>query len=229
MFERLSGYLVHFLTASGAALGMAALFCAVERAFPAMFAWLGAALIVDAVDGPLARRFKVVETAPIFDGVTLDLVVDFLTYVVVPLVALWRSELLPPALAGIACCLVCAASALYFGDRRMKTPDQWFRGFPALWNVLVFYLLVLRPAPLIAIPVVAAATLLMFAPIVFLHPLRVVRLRPLTLAVTAIWGVAAVAAVWQGLDGASAGVKATLVAAALYFVTAPSFRNKKAP
>ena len=223
--SRLIGLLIHLFTASGAALGLAALFCAVEGRFAAMFAWLGAALVVDAVDGTLARRFKVAETVPFIDGVALDLVVDFLNYVVTPLVALWRSGLLGTALAGPVCALVCGASALYFADRRMKTPDLWFRGFPALWNVAVFYLLVLRPAPAVVLAIVISATALMFAPIVFVHPLRVARLRHITLAVTAIWSVAAVIAVAQDLSGASFVVKAALVVTACYFVALPLFRE----
>ena len=143
--SRLIGLSVHLFTASGAALGLIALFLAADGRFAAMFAWLGAALVVDAVDGTLARHFRVTETAPFVDGVALDLVVDFLNYVVTPLVALWRSGLLDPALAGPVCAAVCACSALYFADRRMKTSDYWFRGFPSLWNIVVFYLLVLRP------------------------------------------------------------------------------------
>ena len=92
MSPALAGLLVHIFTACGAGLGLAALFFAIDGQFVTMFAWLGAAFIVDAVDGALARRFNVVETSPHIDGVVLDLVVDFLTYVVVPLVALWRSN-----------------------------------------------------------------------------------------------------------------------------------------
>lgn len=226
MSPRLIGLSIHLFTASGAALGLAALFFALEGRFSAMFGWLGVALVVDAVDGTLARRFRVKETVPEIDGAALDLVVDFLTYVVTPLVALWRSGLLDPAYAAPVCAAVCAASALYFADTRMKTPDLWFRGFPALWNVLVLYLLVLRPQPLATLAVVTTATVLMFTPIVFVHPLRVARLRPLTLAVTGLWGAAAIAAVDQDLAGASFGVKAALVAAASYFVVLPLFRAR---
>jgi phosphatidylcholine synthase len=225
MLSRLIGYSIHLFTASGAALGLMALFCAVDGRFAAMFGWLGAAFIVDAVDGTLARRFKVTETAPEFDGVVLDLVVDFLNYVVTPLVALWRSGLLEPAYSGAVCAIVCAASALYFADRRMKTHDLWFRGFPAIWNVLVLYLLVLRPSPLVALAIVAGAAASMFAPVVFVHPLRVARLRPVTLAVTSVWSAAAIAAVDQELARSSFEVKAALVAAAGYFLVLPLFRS----
>ncbi len=223
--SRLIGLSVHLFTASGAALGMTALFLATEDRFAAMFAWLGLALIVDAVDGPLARRLKVTETAPFIDGVALDLVVDFLTYVVTPLVALWRSRLVDPAYGGALCAFVCACSALYFADRRMKTCDYWFRGFPALWNVVVFYLLVLRPPEHLSLAIMVSATALMFAPLVFIHPLRVKRLRPLTIAVAAIWAAAAVAAVWQDLASASFGVKAALIATGCYFLALPLFRK----
>jgi phosphatidylcholine synthase len=162
---------------------------------------------------------------PHIDGVALDLVVDFLTYVVVPLVALWRSGLLVPPYSVLLPCVVCAASALYFADRRMKTPDYWFRGFPAVWNVPVFYLLVLRPDPLVCALVIIAAACLMFTPVVFIHPLRVERLRPVTLAVTGLWSVAAVAAVAQDLSEAGFLIKGALVATGLYFLVLPLFRR----
>lgn len=224
-YSRLIGLFIHLFTASGAALGMIALFLAAEGRFAAMFGWLGVALVVDAVDGPLARRFKVTETAPFIDGVALDLVVDFLNYVVTPLVALWRSGLIEPAFAGAVCALACAFSALYFADRRMKTSDYWFRGFPALWNVVVFYLLILRPSAHASLVVILAATALMFAPLVFIHPLRVKRLRVVTVAVTAVWGAAAIAAVAQDLAAASFSVKAALVATGCYFLALPLFRE----
>jgi phosphatidylcholine synthase len=225
MPARLAGFLVHCFTACGAALGLAALFAAADRRFPAMFAWLGAAFVIDAVDGSLARRYKVEVTVPHIDGVALDLVVDFLTYVVVPLVALWRSGLLEPPLAILVCCVVCAASALYFADRRMKTHDLWFRGFPAIWNVLVFYLLVLRPEPLICTLVVIAAACLMFAPVVFVHTLRVARFRLLTMTATGVWSAAAIAAVDQDLYQANSIIKTALIGVALYFLVLPLFRN----
>jgi phosphatidylcholine synthase len=220
-----AGFLVHCFTASGGALGLAALFAAADARFPAMFAFLGAAFVIDAIDGTLARRAKVEESVPHIDGVVLDLVVDFLTYVIVPLVALWRSGLLVPPLAVLVCCVVCSASALYFADRRMKTHDLWFRGFPAIWNVLVFYMLVFRPEPLVATAVVITAACLMFVPVVFVHPLRVVRLRLATMTATGAWSAAAIAAVDQGLSQADFAIKVVLAGVGLYFLVLPLFRN----
>ncbi|MGH6795368.1 MAG: CDP-alcohol phosphatidyltransferase family protein, partial [Methylocella sp.] len=218
MPHRVAGYLVHCFTACGAALGFAALLAAIGGQFSAMYGWLGAALVVDAVDGSLARRYKVEATAPHIDGVVLYLVVDFLTYVVVPLLALWRSGLLPPLLASIVCSVVCAASALYFADRRIKTHDLWFRGFPAIWNVLIFYILVLRPGPLVSTLVIIVFVCWMFTPVPFIHPVRVVRLRPLTMTLTGMWGAAALAAMVQGLPEAGFLVRAVLIAVGLYYI-----------
>ncbi|MCL2452107.1 MAG: phosphatidylcholine synthase [Alphaproteobacteria bacterium] len=221
----LAGLLIHGLTASGAAFGLAALFAAADGRFPVMFAWLGAALVVDAVDGSLARRFKIDQADLPIDGVILDLVVDFLTYVVVPLTAFWRSGLLPPPLSAFLSCVVGAASALYFADRRMKMHDLWFRGFPAIWNVLIFYFLVLRPGPLVAAATIIIAAALMFVPVVFVHPLRVLRWRSVTLTATGAWSAAAIAAVYQGLSEADLSIKAVLVGVAFYFLILPFFRK----
>jgi phosphatidylcholine synthase len=229
MSPSVAGLLVHIFTACGAALGLAALFFAIDGRFVVMFAWLGAAFVVDAIDGALARHFNVAETSPHIDGVVLDLVVDFLTYVVVPLVALWRSNLLAPPLAFLLCCVVCGASALYFADRRMKTADLWFRGFPAVWNVLVFYLLVLRPEPLWSAATVIGACLAMFAPVTFVHPFRVLHWRPATMTMTALWGFAALAALDQNLSGAGQGTKTALIATAAYFLALPLFRKNAPP
>jgi phosphatidylcholine synthase len=229
MPPRVAGYLVHCFTASGAALGFAALLAAADGQFSAMYAWLGAALAIDAADGSLARRCKVEETAPHIDGAILDLVVDFLTYVVVPLVALWRSGLLPAPLAGLVCCVVCAASALYFADRHNKTHDLWFRGFPAIWNVLMVYMLVLRPGPIVSTLVIIVFVCWMFAPVPFIHPVRVVRLRPLTITLTALWCAAAIAAIVEGLPEAGFLTRAVLIVVGLYYIILPLFRNFPKP
>jgi phosphatidylcholine synthase len=221
----LKGFLIHCFTASGAALGLAALFCAADGRFTAMFALLGAALVIDALDGSLARRYRVEDTVPYIDGIILDLVVDYLNYVVVPLVALWRSGLLEAPLAAVVCAIVCAASALYFADRRMKTPDRWFRGFPAIWNVLIFYMLVLRPGPLVSLLAVIVGTIMMFAPVHFVHPLRVKQLRFVTLMATGAWSAAAIAALNQGLAQVDMVSKAVLIVVAVYYVVLPFFRN----
>jgi phosphatidylcholine synthase len=164
-----------------------------------MFLTLGVALIVDGIDGPLARRFRVAETLPRWSGDTLDLVVDFTTYVFIPAYAVAASGLLPSIAAIPAGIVIVVTGALYFADREMKTDDNHFRGFPAVWNVVAFYLFVLTPPPWVSVIAVAVFGLLTFAPVEFVHPLRVTRYRGVTIALMAIWAVLAALAVVSDL------------------------------
>src|SRR3981189_1889901 len=184
---RMAAFGVHVFTALGAGVGLIAMLEAVREHWASMFAWLGVALIIDAVDGPLARKLDVVRLQPNWSGEVLDLVVDFVTYVFVPAYAITASGLLLPLAAPVLGIGIVVSSALYFADRRMKAADNHFRGFPALWNVAAFYLFLLRPQPVLATLGVAILIALTFAPFHVLHPLRVVRLRWLTLWLLAAW------------------------------------------
>ena len=184
-----------------------------------MFFCLGLALIVDGVDGLLARQFKVAEVLPRWSGETLDLVVDFVTYVFVPAFAITASGLLPPALAIPCGMVIVVTGALYFADRDMKTRDNYFRGFPALWNVAAFYLFVLQPPPWINAAMVAILAVLTFMPIRFVHPMRVQRLRLVNVVGVIAWGLLALAAVGFNLDPGPA-IKTAMGAIAVYFLGA---------
>jgi phosphatidylcholine synthase len=194
-----AAFLVHVLTASGAALALLALDAAVAHRWSAMFMWLGIALAVDAADGPLARRFDVVDALPRWSGETLDLVVDFVTYVFVPAYAIVASGLITPPFDLAAGILITVTAALYFADSHMKTSDNYFRGFPALWNCAAFYLLLLRPAPWLAATGVALLAVLTFVPFRFIHPMRVKRGRLLNLALLAAGCVLAVVALVRNM------------------------------
>ncbi len=181
------GMLVHVLTASGAALAFLALLAAIRGRWSEMFAWLAIALVIDAADGPLARYFRVADTLPRWSGETLDLVVDFLTYVFVPSYAIAASGLLAAPLGVLAGIVIVVTGGFYFADRRMKTHDNYFRGFPALWNCVAFYLLLLRPASWFSAAAIVLLAVLTFVPFPFIHPMRVKRLRTLNLALLAVW------------------------------------------
>jgi phosphatidylcholine synthase len=222
--RRAAAFSVHILTASGGAVAVLALYAAIERNFTSMFAWLGLAILIDGVDGTLARAARVTEVAATIDGAVLDLVVDFLGYVLVPVVAIWRSDLMPTPVAFWIGLAVIVASALYFADTRMKTADNWFRGFPALWNVLALYLFVFQLPSLVNAAILILAAALMFAPIVFVHPMRVEKLRRPTLAATVLWCLCAALSVWQGL-APGFWVKTGLIVTALYFFALPLQRH----
>jgi phosphatidylcholine synthase len=186
---------VHLLTASGAACALLALLAADDRNWAAMFGWLGAALVVDAIDGPLARRYSVAAQLPRWSGETLDLVVDFLTYVFVPAFAIVRSGLMPNALGVIAAIAIVISSALYFADRDMKNADNHFRGFPGLWNAVAFYLILVAPPAWLVVTVIAILVVATFLNFPFIHPLRVEKGRALNVGILVLWGLLALFAV----------------------------------
>jgi phosphatidylcholine synthase len=217
MVMRARAFAVHIFTAAGAALALAALVYAAHGRWAAMFLCLGIALIVDAVDGPIARWLKVADVLPRWSGDVLDLVVDFVTYVFVPAYAIAAGGLLPELLALPAGIIIVVSGALYFADREMKTPDNYFRGFPALWNLAAFYLFLLKPAPSLTAIIVAGLAALSFVPFKFLHPVRVARLRALNVIGLILWSALALIAV---LDDLAPGpwVAGGLVVIALYFL-----------
>jgi phosphatidylcholine synthase len=214
---RAAAFCVHIFTALGAGVALLALLEAVHGRWAAMFAWLGLALIIDGLDGPIARRLDVARVQPDWSGEVLDLVVDFVTYVFVPAYAVAASGLLLPFTSPLLGAGIVVTSALYFADRRMKTADNHFRGFPALWNAAAFYLFLLRPSPVLASFGVAGLIVLTFVPLHVIHPVRVARLRGLTLALIAIWAVLAIFTLARNFDVA-APVSAGLCAIALYIV-----------
>lgn len=225
VFRRVGAFAVHILTASGVAFGLMALLAAHEHRFTEMFLWLGIALLVDGIDGPLARHFRVKEVLPHWSGETLDLVVDYLNYVMVPAYALVLSGLIPAPLSYAAGGSIAITSALYFADTRMKTEDAFFRGFPAVWNVVAFYLLIGRPSPEIAFGVIILLSIMTFVPVPFLHPFRVRRLRYLTLALLAAWTALAAIALAYDLSPPRP-VWFALLVIALYFLGAGIFRTR---
>jgi phosphatidylcholine synthase len=221
----LAAFAVHVFTASGAACALLALMAAAGADWPQMFAWLGVALMVDGVDGTFARRLRVAEVLPRWSGDVLDFVVDYTTYVFVPAYAITVGGILPAGVAVPLGLIIVVTSAIYFADRRMKTSDSYFRGFPALWNIVAFYLFLLKPAPwfaALAVTVLATAT---FAPIYFIHPVRVPRWRIVNLVALVLWAGLAIFAVMQRLDPPG-WVAAALAAIAIYFVIVGLLRSR---
>jgi phosphatidylcholine synthase len=214
---RAAAFSVHVFTALGAGIAYIALLEAVREHWAAMFAWLGLALVVDALDGPIARRLNVARLQPNWSGDVLDLVVDFVTYVFVPAYAITASGLLLPLAGPLLGVGIVVSGALYFADRRMKAADNHFRGFPALWNAAAFYLFLLHPPPALSSLAVAALIALTFVPFHVVHPVRVVRLRGLTLSLLAVWAVLAIFTIARDFD-VGAPTTAALCAIAAYIV-----------
>ena len=167
---------------------MLAMLAAVDENWSLMFLWLVVAFFVDGIDGPLARRYDVKTNSPIYDGVLLDLIIDYLTYVFVPAYALFKHpEMLPGWTGWVAIMVITFTSALYFADTRMKTKDYSFSGFPGCWNMLVLVVFAIRPDYWVILGLVVVLSIAMFLPIKFVHPTRTARWRLVTLPMALAW------------------------------------------
>jgi phosphatidylcholine synthase len=222
--RRMAAFSVHIFSACGAGLALLALIAAVRADWVTMFVWLALALVVDGIDGTIARALKVTEVLPNWSGDVLDFVVDFTTYVFVPAYALTVSGLLPPIASIPLGLAIVVSGALYFADLRMKTADNYFRGFPVLWNAAAFYLFVLQPPPWLAAAIVAMLVVLTFAPIRFAHPLRVAERRAVNILMLALWVILSGAALALNLHPGP-WITAGLCAIALYFLVGGFFRR----
>ncbi len=196
MTPRLKALGVHLLTASGAVLAMFAMLAAVEGEWSLMFLWLVVALIVDGIDGPLARRYDTQKNWPTYDGVLMDLIVDYLTYVFIPAFALFQSGLLPGWTGWLAIIVICYGSVVYFADTRMKTKDKSFAGFPACWNMVVLVMFATQPSQGIILATVILLTVTMFTNLKFIHPVRTTRWYELSLSTCVLWILFAGWAAW---------------------------------
>ena len=188
--------LVHLLTATGAVFAMLAMLAAVDEKWGLMFLWLGVAFIVDGIDGPLARRYQVKVNAPQYDGVLMDLIIDYLTYVFIPAYALFKSGLMHGWTGWFAIIVITFASVVYFADTRMKTKDNSFSGFPGCWNMVILVLFATEPNFWVMTALVTAIAIAMFLPLKFIHPVRTERWRPISLPMALAWTGFAAWAAW---------------------------------
>jgi phosphatidylcholine synthase len=185
---RLAGAAVHLYTASGSVLALLIVVAAFDGdAVTAL--WLGlAALWIDGTDGMLARRFRVKETIPWFDGARMDDIVDYLTYVFAPIVLLWTTDRLPDGPVGwLVAALPLLASCYQFCRVDAKTADHFFLGFPSYWNVVAFYAIVLDVGPTGVAIALVVLTVLVFIPVRYVYPSRTKLLRGLNLALAGTW------------------------------------------
>ena len=196
---------VHAFTTSGIVLGFLALVAVLKGDAVAAFMWLGLALFVDGIDGTLARKARVAEHTPNFDGASLDLVIDFFTYVAVPALMIYWFNMVPVPFwfspstwSLIAAATIMAVSCYTFANVGMKSFDYYFVGFPAIWNVVVLYFYLFNTGWIVNGITVLVLAVLTFIPIKFVHPLRVTHWREITIAMTVVWAVMTLALILNG-------------------------------
>lgn len=194
-FQRLMAWSVHLVTASGAVFGLFALHAIHEEHWLIAFWLMGAAVIVDGIDGTLARRFGTKHLAAKVDGAMLDNIVDFLNYVIVPAFFLIEAELLPPFVRPPLAGIIALCSAYQFCQVDAKTHDHFFKGFPSYWNIVVFYLFLWQLEPFYNALILGVLCVLIFIPIKYIYPSRMEYLsekqilRTGMLGLTLLWGV----------------------------------------
>jgi len=189
-----AAWAVHLFTASGAVAGLFALDCIAERDFRGAFILMAAAVVIDSADGTLARWLRVRERIPIFDGATLDNIIDYLNYVAVPIFLMIRANMFPRTFIGYgAAAFAMLASAYGFSRLDAKTEDHYFLGFPSYWNLVALYLFCLGFTPAINLVITAILAAMVFVPIKYIYPSRTEPLRRVTLALAALWAPATLA------------------------------------
>jgi phosphatidylcholine synthase len=194
--RRVAAWSVHLFTASGAVFGLLTLYAIHQHHYLLAFWLMGAAIIVDSVDGILARRAQTKVAAPRIDGALLDNILDYLNYVIAPAFFLLVAELLPQGWGFVGTGIIVLASAYQFTQPEAKTEDHFFKGFPSYWNIVVFYLFFWQTPPTVNLIIVVALAVLVFVPIKYVYPSRLDYLthnrwlRRAMLAATLLWGVA---------------------------------------
>ncbi len=197
--RRIAAWLVHLFTASGAVLGLLTFAAIHQGNFIWAFWLMSAAILVDAVDGALARRAQTKVAAPKIDGALLDNIIDYVNYVMAPAFFLLVGGLLPPRWAILGTSIIVLASAYQFTQPDAKTRDHFFKGFPSYWNIVVFYLFLWQTSPWVNFVIVVTLSILVFVPIKYVYPSRLeyltsrLWLRQMMLGATILWAVVTIA------------------------------------
>jgi phosphatidylcholine synthase len=223
--EKVAAWAVHAFTASGIVFGFLAMVSLLQGDKLATFLWLGVALFVDGIDGTLARRFRVKEVVPNFDGATLDNVIDYFTYVAVPALMIYWFDLVPPGWETITAATILAVSTYTFSNLNLKSDDFYFVGFPALWNVAVLYFHIMETTQITNLVVIAVLSVLTFVPWKYVHPMRVRALRKTNLTVTCIWSATILLLLFD--LGPTAIWYALFIASSIYFAVICLWRTFK--
>ena len=211
------GWLVHCFTGLGALCGMFGLMAVAEGHRKEAILWLMVAMILDGIDGPYARKWKVAETVPRIDGYTLDLIIDYVTCIVIPVLFMHRFHMLPHRWSIVIGSFVLFMSALWMSRTDQMTEDHWFNGFPCEWNMIVPTLFLIDSRKWF---VAVACILLACTQLTnwkFVHPMQVERFRRITAPVTVLWLVLVLVMTWQ-LPHHNDALRVLLLACPLYIV-----------
>lgn len=185
--KKLKAWGVHAFTASGVVFGLLALLAILENNPQMSFVWMGVTLLIDGIDGTLARRYDVKNQVPEFDGSVLDLIIDYLTYVFVPAIFIYYYIPLPYGTQILSVAIILLSSFFCFCNVNMKSKDNYFVGFPATWNIVALYFVVINPPAWLTFLAIIGLAVLSVVPVKFLHPFRVRKAMALNVLFTILW------------------------------------------
>ena len=231
-------WVAHLYTATGAVIALLATGVTFAHNFRAAFIYLVVATFVDATDGVLARALRVKELLPNYDGARLDDIVDYLTYVFVPVLIVWQADLVPVAFPVCAAMLISSAYGFGQANAKVKTGDHFFTGFPSYWNIVVVYLYVWQLDPTVNAVVLLVLAVLVFVPVRYVYPSRTKTLKVPTLVLGTIWAVLFVWMIWRLPATDGPWMALSLVFPVYYFLlsfwlyarpSAPQHRSTSAP
>ena len=185
--KKISSFLVHFFTSIGVIAGFFALLSVFSNNIVNAFLWLCLAFFIDGLDGPLARKVNVKEISPHIKGEVLDNIIDYFNYVVVPAFMVYKFDFVPAGQEAFVSIAILLVSCYTFSNSRYLTEDNYFRGFPAIWNVVIFYFYILQTSQVINLIVILVLCILTFIPLKYIHPFRVEKKRVITLSFTILW------------------------------------------
>ena len=230
--RRMTGIAVHAFTALGTVCALLALIAIASHQWRAALLWLCVALAIDSVDGAMARAVDIKRAVPSFDGRMVDWVADYCNFVFLPAFFVYEAELVPPSLRVVAPAVMLLVAAYHFGNLNGLTDDLHFRGFPAFWNLVVFYLVILRLSPAANAAIIGFFAVMHFVPILVVYPARTPMLPRLTKFLTVVWLAVSAALIWTVADPPPALVLTAVALfaymAVLSIVVTVQNRNKSA-
>lgn len=222
---KIRALMVHLLTASGLIPMMLSVDAIFKDNAMLSLIWLGVAMMIDGLDGPLARRFEVDKHWPQIDGAILDHVIDFTGYCFLPALMVYQFSLASAETVIFATSFMLMTSLYTFANRQAKTDENDFRGFPALWNIVVFHMLVFETGQNVNLAIILFLGAMTFAPTRFIHPVRVISLRPLTLSLLAVWTLMVFAYLFIGRAALPPILDIVFIFTGLYFIFLSAWRS----
>tara|TARA_B100001109_G_C18725136_1_gene409179 strand:+ start:66 stop:806 length:741 start_codon:yes stop_codon:yes gene_type:complete len=190
--EKFIGILIHLLTGLGIVAGFFALIAVMSNNQKEAFLWLGLAFLIDSVDGTLARKFNVKKNLPNIDGRMLDSIIDFFNYVIIPSIMIYWFRYVPDQFVLLIPAILIFISIYSYVNLNILTDDNYYNGFPAIWNVIVLYFYIFGTSQNVNLIFLILLILLKFSPLKCIHPLRVKKFKNLSIFFTIIWFITSI-------------------------------------